>query len=89
MESTVLHNVAPDELKTLISDAITEKLNTLKPDPKESYLTRKQVATMLHISLTNLHELTMHGKIPAYRLGGRVLFLESDIMKALKLIRVK
>ncbi len=54
-----------------------------KKDTDDTFLTRKQVADRLHISLPTLNSLTKDGSIIGYRLKGRVLYKEADINRAL------
>ncbi len=41
---------------------------------RDKFLTRKQAALLLHISMRTLDRLVKAGKIPCYRVGRRVLF---------------
>jgi excisionase family DNA binding protein len=49
----------------------------------EEYLTRKEVAELLKIELSTLHNWCKKGKLKPYGIGNRVYFLRSDIEKAL------
>jgi excisionase family DNA binding protein len=51
------------------------------------YLTRKETSQRLHISLPTLNEYTKSGKLPAYRINGRVLYRKDDIDSALTAVR--
>lgn len=46
------------------------------------YLTRKEVATILRISLPTLHFWVKHGYITAYKVGNRVYFKPEEISQA-------
>lgn len=50
----------------------------------EVYLTRREVADLLKIELSTLHNWCKKGKLNPVGLGNRVYFLRSDIEKALK-----
>jgi excisionase family DNA binding protein len=50
---------------------------------KENFLTRKQAAKSLQISLPTLHQYTKDSLIPSFRIGYKVRYKESDIEKAL------
>lgn len=52
------------------------------------YSTRTQTAERLHISLTTLHTWTLAGKIPAYRVGGKVLYRPEEVDAALQAVNV-
>jgi excisionase family DNA binding protein len=86
--SIILQNIDSDTLKALISEVLTEKLESFrpKPEPKDKYITRKEVAAELRISLPTLNELTKKEKLKAYRIGGRVLYRESEVSAALQTI---
>ncbi len=51
---------------------------------EETYLSREETAKLLRITLVCLHNFTKQGKIPAYRLGGRVLYKRAEIDGVLK-----
>lgn len=50
----------------------------------EKYLTRKQAASRLKISLPTLWKIEKNGQLPAHRIGAKVLFAESAIDAFLK-----
>lgn len=85
LQSIILQNVSSEDLKQIISEVVEEKLIKFQPQQTKSnkYLTRKEVSVLLNISLPTLNEYTKSGKIKGRRIGGRVLYLESDIEKAL------
>ncbi len=58
-----------------------------KPTQKPRYHSRAETAKILGIALSNLAEKTKDGTITASRLGGRVLYSDEDIRKALTQIR--
>lgn len=63
----------------LIKDAVKSALaevSTAKPD---KYLTRKEVAEQLRVSLVSIDKAVADGRLHSHRLGGRILFRESDI----------
>ena len=73
--------------KNLIREVIEESLIRIeKKSEEENFLTRAQVAKKLHISLPTLHCLTKDGTLAGYRLKGRVLYKERDIIHSLKRI---
>ena len=55
-----------------------------KSSSKEKYLTRKQAASILQISLPTLHQYTKQGLITSFRIGNKVRYKESDIKSALQ-----
>ena len=71
-----LLNVTIEELIDKTSDKILEKIKDLFPSPpsQEEYLTCKQAAKLLQLSLP-----TLHGIIPSYRLGRNIRYKKSEI----------
>jgi excisionase family DNA binding protein len=47
------------------------------------FLTRKETAERLKISLVTLHHHVINGKLKAHRVGSRVLFKEEEITDSL------
>jgi len=56
-----------------------------QPNQKDitKYLTRKEVAELLSISLPTLNEYTKTGKLKGFRIGGRVLYCANEIQNSL------
>ena len=85
-ELTIL-NISIDELKQLIKDAVCEEIN--KKRHKETYadstdyVSRKEVAKMLGISLPTLTKYVKNGTIPAHRIGARILFKQDEVSQSL------
>ena len=52
---------------------------------ESQYLTRKQCAERLHITLPTLHAYINQGVLTAYKIGRRTLFKASDVDNALSL----
>lgn len=51
---------------------------------EEALLSRKQTAEFLHCNLVTLWRYTREGRIPYYRVGRRMFFKKSEILKAIK-----
>lgn len=89
MEQIVYTTLSTEELGQLIKKYIQEGLvaNTKQTTPDSFtspvYLTRKEVATRLKISLPTLNQLTKTGVLAAYRIGGRVLYKEQEVVNSL------
>lgn len=86
--SIILQNLDTDSLRAIIGEVVAEKLQSFNPkqQPKENYITRRETAEKIRISLPTLNELTKSGRLNAYRIGGRVLYRESEIEKSLESI---
>jgi excisionase family DNA binding protein len=91
MREIILTPISLTDLKTVISEAVRielkNELQTLSPKQPEELLTRKETAEILGISLPTLHEWTISGKIPAYRIGSRVRYKRGEIEQSLNKIR--
>ena len=49
----------------------------------ERYLTNKDVSALLRISRRTLQDYRRNGILPFFRLGGKILYRESDLQKLL------
>lgn len=80
---TQLHNLSPEQLGNLFDEVITSKFNDLKKhfQPKEpnEYLTRVDVAEMLKIDLSSVHNWTVKGILISYQIGGRVYYKRAEV----------
>jgi excisionase family DNA binding protein len=54
---------------------------------EQVYLNRAETAKLLRITLVSLYNFTKQGKIPAYRLGSRVLYKRAEIDACLSKVR--
>jgi excisionase family DNA binding protein len=54
------------------------------PTQSTGYITRNQVCKLLHITLPTVHSWMKSGKLKAYHVGGRTLFLENEVLQAVK-----
>jgi len=70
-----------DQLKVNVQQWISE---CIKPPLKPVYLTRKELAQALKISLPTLDDYTTQGIIPHLRLGRSVRYEERTVFEALK-----
>lgn len=74
----------------MIRESLRDELGQLQPvvRPKSDSkrLTRHETARRLRISLVTLTEWVNRGKIRAHKIGGRVLFRDSDVEEALACI---
>lgn len=65
-------------------DGIEEMTENYRPMLKgERFLTDKEVAERLRLSRRVLQDYRNEGKIPYCKLGGKILYLESDIQRIL------
>ncbi|MQY79818.1 MAG: helix-turn-helix domain-containing protein [Bacteroidetes bacterium] len=77
-----------DDLTERIAESVREKIEEIlpKPDPQEKYLTRKETAELLRISLVTLGEWGKKekGYLKPRKIGSRVRFLKSEIDELMK-----
>jgi excisionase family DNA binding protein len=55
---------------------------------EQTYLTREETAKLLRITTVSLYNYTRQGRIPAYRLNGRLLYKASEIDACLSKVQV-
>ena len=83
MSTIQLISVTPEELQNAIIEGVKLQLETLKADfqPKEptAYLTRKEVAKMLKIDISSVHNWTVKGVLKAYQISGRVYYKRAEV----------
>jgi hypothetical protein len=76
----------PEDLRNDISALKNElaeiKLNLQPKDPPK-YLTRNEVADMLQVNLSTIHNWTTKGVLKSFQLGGRIYYRANDIENAL------
>lgn len=86
MESTILHNVTAEQIKSLFQDLqnqLTDLKNKFEPKKPAEYLTRNEVAELLKVDLSTLWNWQKKGKLIPVGLGNRVYYKRSDIEAAL------
>ena len=87
MDSILFSGVTPQDFKQEILEGVKTYLRELQFQQTEKqtsdYLTRQQVAEMLSIDLSTLHNWTKQGKLIPYGIGHRVYFKRSEIEQAI------
>jgi excisionase family DNA binding protein len=91
MDNITLTQLAPHELRSLISDAVRETVQpiidaAIAPPKNDDYLTRKQVCGILGVSLPTLLDWTRKGKVKGHRIGSRIRYKRSDVESSLNAI---
>ncbi|TLP80929.1 helix-turn-helix domain-containing protein [Maribacter sp. ACAM166] len=68
-------------------DYIKRELETLKksfqPKQPKTYLTRQEVAKLLSVDLSTVHNLSKRGTLQKLQIGGRVLYLRSQVEQSI------
>jgi hypothetical protein len=82
MENSILiRNIKVDELQDIIRIIIKEEIQLASTTKRNEtkYLTRKEAATFLKISLPILNNYTKIGIVNGFRIGTRVLYKAEDL----------
>lgn len=92
MSNIILHSTPKEELVNLFREVLQTELANIKPQQEEisnKFHTRKEVAKILDVSLSTLHEWTKEGIIKAHRIGTRVRYKDEDVQNALKEVKTR
>jgi excisionase family DNA binding protein len=88
MESNqiLLQGITLENLQTTLLEGIDRRIEELvnKDSAPVEYLTRKEVADLLSISLPTVHDWVNKGILKAYRMGNRVYFKSSEVDQSLR-----
>ena len=86
MAGIFIERVSASDLKEMIADVMEGMIRKYTPPANEQpkYLTRQETAKLLRISLPTLNEYTKRGTLKGYRLQGRVLYREDEILSSLQ-----
>mgnify|MGYP003627224028 FL=1 len=79
--------VTKEDLTNTIASVLKEQLKVLsvvEQDAKTEYLTRKEVAKLLGVSLPTLNDWSKKGVIPSYRIETRVRYKKEEVLSCLK-----
>lgn len=81
---TIFLQLTEEEFQEHITIALQKALEKLTPENHEvAYITRKEAAALLHVSLPTLNKYTKTGKLKSFKINGRVLCRREDIDAAL------
>ena len=89
MENLILlEKLTKEELLSNLRSIVREELEEFKDNLPElvnddDLLTRKEVADLLQIDLSTIHNWTRKGRLKSYGIGSRVYFRRRDIDEAL------
>ena len=90
MEKITLHTFEISDLEKAIDIVFKKYFKDFSNHPEKEtlvLLTREEAAKILCVSLPTLHQWTKDGIIPAYRIGGRVLYKLDDLKAALNRVK--
>ncbi|MDO6491776.1 MULTISPECIES: helix-turn-helix domain-containing protein [unclassified Cellulophaga] len=87
MQQIQFVQVTPEQLQNAIIEGVKTQLQDLKkhfePKSPNVYLTRLEVAEMLKINISSVHNWTKKGVLTAYQISGRVYYLRDEVEKAI------
>jgi excisionase family DNA binding protein len=90
---TQVHGITPQQLKeSILSDVRTELKEIVlnfQPQLQPEYLTRKEVAKILKVSLVTLTDWNKKGVLKPYRLGNLIRYKRVELDQALISINSK
>jgi excisionase family DNA binding protein len=90
MEQIIITGLNIEQLKQILIDAfkgVTEEKGKFKnqnslPVKEDRFISRKETAALLHISLPTLNDLTKDGTLKSYLIGKRVLYKPEEVSQA-------
>src|SRR5687767_167384 len=86
-QKAIFFELGVGELKEIIKQVIREERqerSPSSPNTSEELITRKEAASYLGVSLPTLSQIVKRGEIPAYRLGGKIMFRQSELVNSLR-----
>lgn len=87
MKQVQLLGMTQEENNLPIFNYIDKKFDELKNfyQPKEptKYLTRHEVAEMLSVDLSTVHNMTKKGVLQKYQISGRVLYVRDEVQNSI------
>jgi excisionase family DNA binding protein len=90
---TQVHGITPQQLKELILLGVKTELSLItqnfQPKKQPEYLTRKEVAEILKVSLVTLSDWNKKGVLKPYRLGNLIRYKREELDQALIIIYTK
>jgi excisionase family DNA binding protein len=85
-----IQGINAETLISKIKEVVKEVIP--KPQPQtvtDRLLTRKEVCTMLQVSLVTVHNWTKQGILNPYRIGNKLRFKEIEVLEALQSVNSK
>ena len=83
MQQVQFISITPEQLQNSIIEGVKSQLEELKkfykPQEPNTYLTRNEVAEMLSVDLSTVHNLCKRSILQKMKIGGRILFLRSQV----------
>ena len=82
MEQLQILQLSLDEFKDLLAEILQQNLQDVTFNQPDQLLSRKEVARRLGISLASIHKYSELGILKPRKIGGRIFYLWSEILKA-------
>ena len=87
MQSIQFIAITPERLKAQILEGVKSQLadlqNSFQPKEPTEYLTRNEVAELLKIDLSTVHNWSKKGQLQRYGIEGRVYYKRSEVENAI------
>lgn len=87
MKTIQFLGVTPEQLTEAILQGVDKRFEQLKkeyqPKEPEAYLSRAEVAKMLKVDISTVHNWSVAGKLKRHGIGNRVLYKRSEIEESL------
>jgi excisionase family DNA binding protein len=88
MQTQVLISVSPEELTTLIADALSQaitntQISQLETGTNNELISIKEASQLLHVSIVTIHTWKRKGILPFHRLSRKIYFKKDEILEAL------
>ena len=83
--SVITFDELKESFKSIVQNEVEKIISGLiQPEPTPEFITRKETAHILGISLPTLNEWTKNGTLPAQRIGTRVRYQRANVYASLK-----
>lgn len=86
MKQVLLSPITLEEWTQVVNTAVENVIKNYKPPtppPDNEYISRKETARILGISLPTLNNYTKRGLISSYRIGSRIRYKKDDVLESL------
>ena len=87
MTQIQLVGISPNDLVDLIDTRLNKRFKDvtehLQPKQPTVYLTRHEVAKMLSVDISTVHNMSVRGILQKYQISGRVLYRRDEVENAI------
>lgn len=90
MQNIILTSLPFEQLQNAIKEAVRAELLNFTPSTREEnpeFITRKETAQILGVSLVTLNEWTKTGVLQGYRIGSRVRYNRTEVQTSLQKVQ--